>query len=68
MTTLADQHEREEAFINASDRDRLTMLASGDFTPTDRVLALSVQALSRALLNQQLGAKISEATPYKYRG
>jgi hypothetical protein len=63
MTSLADQHERELAFINASDRDRLTMLANGQAPATDRVQFLADQTLARALLNQQLGAKISEATP-----
>jgi hypothetical protein len=68
MIALADQHEREEAFINASDRDRLTMLANGQAPATDRILFLADQTLARAILNQQLGAKISDATPYKYRG
>jgi hypothetical protein len=68
MTSLSDQQERELAFINASDKDRLTMLANGQAPATDRVQFLADQTLARALLNQQLGAKISEALPYKYRG
>jgi hypothetical protein len=65
MIALADQHEREEAFINASDRDRLTMLANGQAPATDRILFLADQTLARAILNQKLGAPPSSALPYK---
>jgi hypothetical protein len=65
MTTLSDLHEREEAFINASDRDRLTMLANGQAPATDRVMFLADQTLARAILNQKLGAPPSSALPYK---
>jgi hypothetical protein len=65
MTSLADQHEREEAFINASDRDRLVMLANGQAQATDRVQFLADQTLAREILNQKLGAPPSSALPYK---
>jgi hypothetical protein len=65
MTSLADQHEREETFINASDKDRLTMLANGQAPATDRILFLANQTLARAILNQKLGAPPSSALPYK---
>lgn len=55
--TYADVQALEEAFINASDAERLRMLADGQFSPTDRIMPLAVQALARTALGEPLERK-----------
>lgn len=65
MTSLADTQALEEKFINASDHDRLVMLANGEAPATDRLIYLGQQSLARAALNKMLGAPPSSAVPLK---
>lgn len=65
MTSLAGVQEREDAFIHASDIDRLKQLANGQSPATDRIVYLALQSLARAELNRMLGAPPSLALPLK---
>jgi len=57
IDTYADVQAQEEAFIEASDAERLRMLADGQFAPTDRIMPLAVQALARIALGRPLEGK-----------
>ena len=67
VSDLSGVQSREEAFIMASDLDRLKMLASGVAPATDRIVYLALQSLARAELNKALGAPPSDAVPMLYK-